>query len=190
VTWRRAVATSAALVLLFYIVPLYRSIVDWREMADVSRTVVRDVRDAALSASVGSLIVVGAPGRSWEWALPFSVRPPYQRTDLRARVFIISPRALSCCTVPWYEETRQAIRAWSAGGGRDSAVALRWDPHTGALFRATDLDSPQLTALIRALVDMPADDLDRNLRRMLDILPVSGNKEATKITGSTRRNGA
>ena len=98
VTWRRTVAASAALVLLGYIVPLYRSVVDWREMADVSHTVVRDVRDAALSAPPGSLIVVGAPGRSWEWALPFAVRPPYQRTDLRDRVFIISPRALSCCT--------------------------------------------------------------------------------------------
>jgi len=172
VTWRRAVAASAALVLLVYIVPLYRSVVDWREMADVSHTVVRDVRDAALSAPPGSLIVVGAPGRSWEWALPFAVRPPYQRTDLRDRVFIISPRALSCCTGPWYEETRQAIRAWSSGGSRDSAVALRWDPRTGALSRATGVDTPQLTALIRALADMRAEDLDSNLHRMLDILPV------------------
>ncbi len=172
VMWRRAVAASAALLLLGYIVPLYRSVNDWREMADVSHTVVRDVRDAALLAPVGSLIVIGAPGRSWEWALPFAVRPPYQRTDLRARVFIISPRALSCCTGPWYEETRQAIRAWAAGGGRDSAVALRWDPRTGALSRATSVDSPQLPALMRALADMRADDLDRNLRRMLDILPV------------------
>ncbi len=173
VMWRRAVATSAALVLLGYVVPLYRSVVDWREMADVSHTVARDVRDAALSAPPGSLIVVGAPGRSWEWALPFAVRPPYQSTDLRARVVIISPRALSCCSGPWYEETRQAIRAWSLGGGRDSAVALRWDPHTGALSRASGSDTPQLTALIRALVDMRADDLDGNLRRMLDILPVA-----------------
>jgi hypothetical protein len=133
---------------------------------------VRDVRATALSAPPGSLIVVGAPGRSWEWALPFAVRPPYQRTDLRDRVFIISPRALSCCTGPWYEETRQAIRAWSSGGSRDSAVALRWDPHTGALSRATGVDTPQLVALIRALAEMRADDLDSNLHRMLDILPV------------------
>ena len=103
------------------------------------------------------------------------MRPPYQRTDLRARVFIISPRALSCCTAPWYEETRQAIRAWSSGAGRDSAVALRWDSAHGSAVSCDRPDSPQLTALIRALVDMPADDLDRNLRRMLDILPVSGN---------------
>jgi hypothetical protein len=172
VRWRRAVAASAALVVLGYSVPLYRAVKNWREMADVSHTVVRDVRDAALSAQPGSMVVVGAPGRSWEWALPFAVRPPYQRTDLRARVFIISPRALSCCTVPWYEETRRTIRAWSAGEGRDAAVALRWDPRTGAQSRATSVDSPQLPALIRALADLPADDLDRNLRRLLEVLPV------------------
>ncbi len=171
-TWRRAVAASAALLLLGYIVPLYRSVVDWREMADVSHTVQRDVRDAALSAPPGSLIVVGAPGRSWEWALPFAVRPPYQRTDLRDRVFIISPRALSCCTGPWYEETRQTIRAWSSGGSRDSVVALRWDSHTGTLSRATGEDTPQLVALIRSLAEMRADDLDSNLHRLLDILTV------------------
>ena len=136
----------------------------------------RDVRDAALSSPPGSLIIVGAPGRSWEWALPFAVRPPYQRTDLRARVFIVSPRALSCCTAPWFEETRQAIRAWSAGAGRDSAVALRWDPETGALSRATGTDTPQLPVLTRSLLDMPRpEDLDSNLRRMLDILPSSRN---------------
>jgi hypothetical protein len=171
--WRRAVAAGGVLVLCFYIVPLYRSVREWRNMAAVSHTVVRDVRDAALSAPRGSLIIVGAPPRSWEWAMPFAVRPPFQRTDLRARVFIISPRALSCCTGPWFEETRQAIRAWSAGASRDSAVALRWDQHTGALARATEIDTPQLPVLVRSLLDMARpEDLDSNLRRMLDILPV------------------
>ena len=72
-------------------------------MAAVSHQVVRDVRGAALTAPEGSLIIIGAPGRSWEWALPFAVRPPFQRTDLHA-AFIISPRALSCCTAPWFEK--------------------------------------------------------------------------------------
>ena len=164
-------AAGSALVLIFYLVPLYRSVREWRTMAAVSHQVVRDVRRAALSAPEGSLIIIGAPGRSWEWALPFAVRPPFQRTDLRDRVFIISPRALSCCTAPWFEETRRTIRAWSAGAARDSAIALRWDRDTGALSRATGADTPQLPALTRSLLDMRADDLDINLRRMLDILP-------------------
>ena len=124
-TWRRAVAASAALVLLGYIVPLCRARSSTGARWPTSRTPVSARRQGRRAVGApGSLIVVGAPGRSWEWALPFAVRPPYQRTDLRDRVFIISPRALSCCTGPWFEETRQTIRAWSSGGSRDSAVRI------------------------------------------------------------------
>jgi hypothetical protein len=173
VTWRRAVPAVAVLILLFYVVPLSRSVRVWHDMAAVSHTAVRDLRAAALAAPEGSLIVIGAPPRSWEWALPFAARPPFQRTDLRARVFLISPRALSCCSGQWFEETRQSIRAWSAGGGRDSAAALRWNEDTGALARATEIDNPQLPVLVRSLLDMARpEDLDSNLRRLLDILPV------------------
>ena len=174
-TWHRAVGAASALVLLFYVVPLARSVREWHTIAAVSHQVVRDVRSAALAAPEGSLIIVGAPGRSWEWALPFAVRPPFQRTDLRQRVYIISPRALSCCTAPWFEETRTTIRAWSAGASRDAALALRWDPDTGALSRASGTDMPQLPVLIRSLLDMRRpEELDSNLRRMLDILPSGG----------------
>jgi hypothetical protein len=34
------------------------------------------------------------------------------------------------------------------------------------------VDTPQLVALIRSLAEMRADDLDSNLHRVLDILPV------------------
>ena len=169
--WHRAVATAAALVLLFYSVPLNRAVQEWRTMAAVSQRVTRDMRDAALSSPPGSLVIIGAPRRSWEWALPFAARPPYQRTDLYDRVFIVSPRALSCCTAPWFEETRRAITAWSAGAGRDSAIALRWDPDSGALFQANSVDTPQLPVLIRSLLDMPRpDDLDNTLNRILNVL--------------------
>ena len=92
--WHRVVAGAAALVLLFYVVPLYRSVHEWRTTAAVSHQVVRDVRTAALSAPEGSLLIIGAPGRSWEWALPFAVRPPFQRTDLqRSCLHRLSARA-------------------------------------------------------------------------------------------------
>ena len=171
--WRRGVVVGACLLAMFYVVPLSRAIHDWRVMAAVSHKVVRDMRAVSLAAPEGSLVIVGAPGRSWEWALPFAVRPPFQRTDLGARVFIISPRALSCCTAPWFEETRRTIRAWAAGGARDSAVALRWDQESGDLARATNVDAPQLPVLVRSLLDMSRpDELDTNLRRMLDTFPL------------------
>lgn len=167
--WRRGVAAAAAVVAIFYIIPLSREVHDWRAMAFVSQKVVRDVRSVALSAPEGSLIIIGAPGRSWEWALPFAVRPPFQRTSLDSRVFIISPRALSCCTAPWFEETRRTIRAWASGRSRDVAVALKWDQETGQLTQATGTENPQLPVLVRSLLDMSRpDELDTNLRRMLD----------------------
>jgi len=173
--WRRATWAAACAVLLSYAGLLYSSVLEWNRIASVSQQALRDVRSAALAAPEGSLLIIGAPVRSWEWALPFAVRPPFERTDLTRRVFIISPRALSCCSPQWFEQTRQTLHDWSAGGGRNSAVALRWDPESGALSRATDVDTPQLPVLTRALLDMgQPEDLDKNLRRMLDVLPVAG----------------
>jgi hypothetical protein len=169
----RLVRLAAAVVFVLYLVPLVRSVREWNRMAAVSHRVVRDVRSAALSAPEGSLLIVGAPTRSWEWALPFAVQPPFTRTDLTERVFIVSPRPLSCCSGQWFDATREALRRWSAGAARDSAVALSWDPDSGALSRATGRESPQLPALVRALLDLDRpEELDRNLIRMLGVLPV------------------
>jgi hypothetical protein len=119
----------------------------------------------------GSLVIVGAPGRSWEWALPFAVRRPFQPVNLDEHVHVISPRALSCCTAPWFEETKHAIRSWAAGPARDTAIALTWDEETGAISRATGAGNPQLPVLVRSLLDMSQpEELDMYLRRMLDEL--------------------
>jgi hypothetical protein len=168
---RRLAPAVAALAIVFYLVPLYRSLREWTMTAEVSHKAVRDLRAAALLAPEGSLLIAGVPGRSWDWALPFAARPPYTRTDLYDRVFIISPRALSCCTAPWFEETRTALRRWSQGRARESAVLLRWDPDTGALTETRSADMPQLTVLARSLADIGRpEDLDKNLLRMIDVL--------------------
>jgi hypothetical protein len=52
-------------------------------------------------------------------------------------------------------------------------IALRWDTETGALSRATNTETSQLPVLARALLGMKQpDELDQNLRRMLEILTV------------------
>jgi hypothetical protein len=172
IPYRRHVALASALVMLIaYAVGLQASIRAWGATAAVSQDVVREMRSAALASPEGSLVIVGAPGRSWEWALPFAARPPFVRTDLTERAHIISPRALSCCAGQWFDQTRAALRAWSTGPSREVAVAMRWDPQTGALSKATSNDTPQLTALMRSLLDMGTpDQLDRNLTRMIDVL--------------------
>ncbi|HET9010741.1 MAG TPA: hypothetical protein VFN38_02955, partial [Gemmatimonadaceae bacterium] len=167
----RRTATAAAIVAVaLYLVPLYRSLREWTMMADVSHKAVRDLRDTALAAPARSLVIAGAPSRSWDWALPFAARPPFTRTNLYDRVFIISPRSLSCCTAPWFDETRAAIREWSQSHGRESAIVLRWDPDSGTLSEARSADMPQLTSLVRALADISRpEDLDRNLLRLIDV---------------------
>jgi hypothetical protein len=86
-------------------------------------------------------------------------------------VFIVSPRALTCCRPQWHEDTRRALIAWSAGGariGRCRPLGLE----TGA-SRATERDNPALPALARALLDIRRpDDLDTNMWRMLQELTV------------------
>ena len=113
----------------------------------------------------------GRAGRSWEWALPFAVRPPFVAEDVTGRVAIISPRALSCCSSQWLDDTRAVLDRWSTGPGRESAIALRWDEQTGELHRASTADKPELPALFRSLRDIPrAEEVDRNIRRMLQEL--------------------
>jgi hypothetical protein len=170
---RRIAAICAISLIAAYLMPLRHSVRDWSTIASVSQKAVRDVRAAALAAPEGTLLVVGAPVRSWEWALPFAVRPPFVRTDLTERVFVVSPRALSCCGGQWFDETREALRRWSSGAKPESVVVLRWDEQSGALSRATTADAPQLSVLIRALPDLKRpQDLDTNLRRILQELTV------------------
>jgi hypothetical protein len=181
IRWRRSVMSAAAIVLALYMFPLARSIRDWHEMAAVSQHAVRDVRRAALASPEGTLLVIGAPISSWAWALPFSVRPPFVRTDLRDRVFIVSPRALSCCGAQWPDETRETIKRWSNGRMPESVVFLRWDENTGALARATSTENPQLPVLVRALTHVTnVEDLDANIWRMLQELTVVVEQPAVR----------
>jgi hypothetical protein len=170
---RRIAIAFAVLIVAVYGVGLRSGVQEYNRSADVSHKVVRDVRDVALTAKEGTLVIVGAPVRSWEWALPFAVQPPFVGSDLRAHLHIISPRALTCCSAVWFDDTRQVLTDWSASGSRDLAVALRWDRDTGVLSRATERDNPQLPALVRSLLEMQQpDELDRNLVRILDVLTV------------------
>jgi len=168
---RRFAIGAAAVVLAVYVVQLHRSVRQWNTIAEVSRKAARDAYAAALAAPPDSLVVLGAPARSWEWALPFAVQPPFAPSDATERVTIISPRALTCCAPQWLDETRDALTRWASGPNPDTVVALRWNEQTGELHRATTADKPELPILFRSLRDTPrAADLDTNIRRMLQEL--------------------
>ena len=166
------VAAGAAL-LVFYSVGLRAEVAEWNTRSRVSRQVVADLEREALSSPEGTLLIVGAPVRSWEWSLPFAAERPFTSTDLAARVSIASPILLDCCRDGWMERTQRTLRTWSA---RESAplVVLKWDARTGALSKLTDRDDAALRDLaIAMLVASTPETLDRS---MLAVLGRVGSK--------------
>ncbi len=165
--WRLAVVLAGVAVLGAHGRQLVTSVNDWNARALVSRRAVADLEREALAAPQHSLILVGAPDPSWEFALPFAARPPYARSDLTAHVFLMSPRQLYCCPEQWHADTLRILEQWSARPG-SAAIALHWDPRTGALSRLTDRENPDLRTLLEILQDVNAPDaLDRNIRAIL-----------------------
>jgi hypothetical protein len=155
----------------YYAVGLRAVVGEWNKMAAVSRQAVIDVRREVLASAPGTLVIAGAPTRSWEWAVPFSVRPPYTRTDLTKRAYIITPWLLHCCRGQWLEDTRRILRDWHAHPG--PVVVLRWDPDTGRLSKVTEREYPALRTVTEVLLQLNSREaLDANILRMVHELPV------------------
>ncbi len=168
---RYATLAAGAGLFVFYTVGLRAEVAEWNLRARVSRKVVADLEREALSTPEGSLLIVGAPARSWEWALPFAAEPPFTRTDLAERVSIVSPVLIDCCRDQWAERTRRIIRTWAQ---RESApsVALRWDARTGAYSRLTDREDPALRSQVMALLEPDTfEALDRAMLAILRRVP-------------------
>lgn len=166
--WRYACTAAAVTCLIVYTVQLSWGIREYRALAAVSHEAVQGVRTEVLNGPQGGLVIVGVPRESWDWALPFAVRPPYTRTDLSSRAFIISPKALHCCAGQWFDDTRRHLRNWSTGPGQHSVTLLRWSRQPGSGGRVTSADHPDLPGIARALltIDEPA-VLELNIQRLL-----------------------
>jgi hypothetical protein len=165
-----ALVASAGL-LCFYSVRLQAEVTEWNVRASVSQKMVADLEREAHSTPEGSLLIVGAPPRSWEWALPFAAQPPFTRTDLTRRQTIVWPVLLDCCRAQWAERTRGILRAWSQQNGAP-AMALRWDSQTGVLSRWTDREDPSLRTQVLALLETDTPEaLDRALLTILRHVP-------------------
>jgi hypothetical protein len=175
--WRYACTAAAVLALLAYVWQLTGGIGHYRDLAAVSHQAVQGVRAEVLNGPQGGLVIVGVPGQSWDWALPFAVRPPFTRTDLTSRAFIISPRALHCCSGQWFNDTKRHLRNWSTGPAQYSVTLLRWTEQPGSGGRVTSADNPALPDIARALltIDHPG-VLEANIQRMLrELIPAPPN---------------
>lgn len=166
--WLRYITMAAAVGLLaLYTVGLRAELSEWNIRARVSQQVVADVEREAVATPKGTLLIVGAPVRSWEWSLPFAAQRPFTGVDLAERVSIVSPILIDCCRDQWLERTQRTLRLWSA---RESApvVVLTWDARTGSRSKLTDGEDAALRAEVMALLDVnTAEALDR---AMLSIL--------------------
>jgi hypothetical protein len=169
VAWQRVVSAGALAVLAFYVVSLRGVVAEWNRVAAVSHRAVLDVRDDVLSSPPGTLVIVGAPPRSWEWAAPFSFRPPFTPVDLTERAFIVTPWLLHCCRAQWFDDTRRTLREWHAGAGSGRIAVLRWNPETGALSRITDREYPDLRTIVQLLLDFDSREaLEFNMLRLVE----------------------
>jgi hypothetical protein len=178
--WRRACAGAAGLVLAAYALQLSRGVHEYSELAAVSHQAVQEIQSAVPAAPKGALVILGVPHRSWEWALPFTLRPPFTRTDLTLHAFVISPRALHCCLQQWFDHTRATLSRWSDGPSPDSVTLLHWSEQPGAAGRATSDDYPALPSIARALLEIERPEvLNTTLERLLQELapqPFSGSR--------------
>jgi hypothetical protein len=176
---RNATLAAGAGLFVFNTVGLRAEVAEWNVRARVSQKVVADLEREALAAAEGSLLIVGAPARSWEWSLPFAAQPPFTRTDLAERVSIVSPVLLDCCRDQWAERTRRIVRTWSQ---RESApaVALKWDARTGAYSRLSDREDPALRSQVMALLQADTSEaLDRAMLTILGrLVPLDGMLES------------
>ena len=167
---RIAATLVAAAVTAAYLVPLRAALGNLHRAASISKVAATDLHREASSAAPGTLLIVGAPLRSWEWAMPLVARPPFAPEDLTRRVYIVSPWLLHCCRTEWLGDTHQTLRAWSDQPAPGPIVVLHWDSVTGRMSRLTDAEYPDLrTAIPVLLEENTVDYLDRLIVRLTNL---------------------
>jgi hypothetical protein len=174
---RRLGLVLAGVILVSYAVQLRHQVRVWGIRAAVSRRVVADIEREALAAPAGSLIITDAPQRSWNFALPYALRPPFTEEDIPSRVSVISHSSIHCCPASqWEAYTRAAMRGWASNPDHPWVIALHWDPDTGELSRVSDREDPFLRSVVSLLQETK--DVDSLDNRILEIMRklVAGRK--------------
>ena len=147
---------------------LWRDVENWGVRADVSHRAVVEIEREAMRAPAGTLIAVDVPVKSWNFALPHAIRPPFTQTDVTERASVISPSTLYCCAASqWEAYTREALRVWLANSDHPPFIAIQWRPETNSLTKLSSAD-PSFRSLVTLLAqtsDRPA--LDRAVRDLV-----------------------
>ncbi len=153
--WRReavaarwvAVALATA-VLVVYAAQLRREVALWDVRAMVSHRIVLDLEEEAQRMPAGTLVLAGAPRRSFDFAVPHALRPPFTATDLTARLRVVTHSSIHCCPAHlWEPHTRGLLQAWMDDPAQPPVVVFHWDPTTGAASRVDDTAEPFMRSL-------------------------------------------
>ncbi len=171
--WPRVAAATAALALVgVYVVRLHATLEGWHALARISKMAVERVHQEALAAPEGTLFLVGVPKKSWEWGVPFVLKPPYQPEDLTTKVRVVTPWPLYCCGAEqWGAYARQHLQAWVDAPNRRPLIALHFAPETGVVSRFTDAEDPDLRTLIPVLLQTDTPEaLDAAIVNLLERL--------------------
>lgn len=163
------VAVVAAIALV-YAVRLHGEVGQWGRWADVAESAVAEVNRTAERAEEGTLLLVSVPRKSWDWATPFVLQPPYAPHDLSRRVNLVTSFRLHCCgPEQWNAYTRRALADWME---RPEApvIALHF-AESGAVSRLTGDDSPALRVIARELATTESwENLNESVVRLMDQL--------------------
>lgn len=146
---RAAPVAFGLAVALFYATRLHTDVQTWGSWARVSRVAVEHVSREAATVPEGTLLLVSVPRKSWEWATPFALRPPYSSSDVAERVNLVTPFRLHCCGPDqWNVFTRERLAAWSE---TDASIVAIHVADTGVVSRATDAERPELRTVVKIL---------------------------------------
>lgn len=167
---RRIAIVAAATVLMAYGSQLREEVRMWGIRTEVSRRAVGDLEREALASPPGTLVIIGVPRRSWDFAVPHALRPPFTSEDLTRRIVVVSHSSIYCCpAVLWEPHTRDTLRTWAEHPDRPPVVVLHWKPDTGALSRLSERDDPFLRSLVSVLRETPdVASLDRVILDVTD----------------------
>jgi hypothetical protein len=167
---RRAVIGFAAAIIGVYVVRLQPVLHTWHMAADISKAGVSKVQEEAAAGARGTLIIAGLPRKSWEWASPFMLEPPYAPAGVRDRVHLITPWRLHCCGPHlWDAYTRGQLQEWIRTSPRPPIVVWRFELETGTLSRITDTQFPDLKEIVPVLLQTgTTDTLDGVIQGIID----------------------
>lgn len=169
----RLAATALAVAAIgVYGLQLRREVALWEVRAEVSRQAVIDLEREAATRPQGTLVLAGAPQRSFNFAVPHALRPPFTTTDLTARLRVVTHSSLHCCPAHlWEPHTRGLLRAWLDDPTHPPVVVLHWNATTGAVAAVDDTAQPFVRALVPVLAETrDVASLDATLVNVIDKL--------------------